>query len=455
MQEKFTKYELSVLAIVLVSYFMTVLDVSVVITALPNIQRDLNLSTANLTWVQNAYTIIFGGLLLLGGRLGDIMGRKQIFNIGLVIFGLGSLLVGFANSAVWMIIARGFQGAGAAALAPSTLALLMDSIPAGVKRIRAVADYGAVAGIGASVGLVIGGLFASLLSWRYAFFVNVPIAIVMLVWATKTVHPTPAKHGSFDGIGSVLSLLGMVSLVYGILLISDGGPALYWIIAAIILLVLFVWREAKVSQPIMPLRVFKNSERTGAYLARMLFLGAMMAFWFFITQFLQKVYGFSPLMAGIGFFPMTIANFISALQVSRLTAKFGNAKTLIGGLVLTLLGMVWLSFAGADGSYVASVALPMILIGLGQGAALSPLTTAGIAHIDAQDAGAASGVVNVAHQVGGSLGLAVLVVIATALTGTGSLALRTDWALRGGAVFLLIALILVVILILPQDKKTK
>ncbi|WP_225353236.1 MFS transporter [Secundilactobacillus paracollinoides] len=249
MQEKFTKYELSVLAIVLVSYFMTVLDVSVVITALPNIQRDLNLSTANLTWVQNAYTIIFGGLLLLGGRLGDIMGRKQIFNIGLVIFGLGSLLVGFANSAVWMIIARGFQGAGAAALAPSTLALLMDSIPAGVKRIRAVADYVAVAGIGASVGLVIGGLFASLLSWRYAFFVNVPIAIVMLIWATKTVHPTPAQHGSFDGLGSILSLLGMVSLVYGILLISDGGPALYWIIAAIILLVLFVWREARSASP--------------------------------------------------------------------------------------------------------------------------------------------------------------------------------------------------------------
>lgn len=240
MQSKFTKYEFSILSIVLVSYFMTVLDVSVVITALPKIQTDLNLSTANLTWVQNAYTIIFGGLLLLGGRLGDIIGRKHVFNFGLVIFGLGSLLVGLANSPMWLIIARGFQGAGAAALAPSTLALLMDSIPAGEKRIRAVADYGAVAGIGASLGLVIGGLFASLLSWRYAFFVNVPIAIVMFIWATKAVRSSRSQKGSFDGIGSLLSLLGMISLVYGILLVSESSTAWDWIIAAVILLGLFI-----------------------------------------------------------------------------------------------------------------------------------------------------------------------------------------------------------------------
>ncbi|GEN95485.1 MFS transporter [Pediococcus ethanolidurans] len=245
MQSKFSKYEFTVLSIVLVSYFMTVLDVSVVITALPKIQTDLHLSTANLTWVQNAYTIIFGGLLLLGGRLGDIAGRKRIFNLGLIIFGLGSLLVGLANNMIWLIIARGFQGAGAAALAPSTLALLMDSIPTGEKRIRAVADYGAVAGIGASLGLVIGGLFASLLSWRYAFFVNVPIAIGMFIWSTKVVRSSKSQKGSFDGLGSVLSLIGMISLVYGILLLSDRASAWYWIGLAIVLLALFVWREAK------------------------------------------------------------------------------------------------------------------------------------------------------------------------------------------------------------------
>lgn len=453
MQSKFTKYEFSILSIVLVSYFMTVLDVSVVITALPKIQTDLNLSTANLTWVQNAYTIIFGGLLLLGGRLGDIIGRKHVFNFGLVIFGLGSLLVGLANSPMWLIIARGFQGAGAAALAPSTLALLMDSIPAGEKRIRAVADYGAVAGIGASLGLVIGGLFASLLSWRYAFFVNVPIAIVMFIWATKAVRSSRSQKGSFDGIGSLLSLLGMISLVYGILLVSESSTAWDWIIAAVILLGLFIWREAKVAQPIMPLRVFKNSERAGAYLARMLFLGAMMAFWFFITQFLQEVYGFSPLMAGLGFFPMTIANFISALQVSKLTAKFGNGMTLVGGLVLTIIGMFWLSFAGNGSNYVLAITLPMILIGAGQGAVLSPLTTAGIAQINARDAGAASGVVNVAHQAGGSLGLALLVVLSSVVANSNSLVIRTDWALRGGVAFLVIALILTFIMIVPKKNK--
>lgn len=452
MQSKFSKYEFTVLSIVLVSYFMTVLDVSVVITALPKIQTDLHLSTANLTWVQNAYTIIFGGLLLLGGRLGDIAGRKRIFNLGLIIFGLGSLLVGLANNTIWLIIARGFQGAGAAALAPSTLALLMDSIPAGEKRIRAVDDYGAVAGIGASLGLVIGGLFASLLSWRYAFFVNVPIAIGMFIWSTKVVRSSKSQKGSFDGLGSVLSLIGMISLVYGILLLSDRALAWYWIGLAIVLLALFVWREAKVTQPIMPLRVFKNSERTGAYLARLLFLGAMMAFWFFITQFLQEVYGFSPLMAGLGFFPMTTANFISALQVSKLTAKFGNGMTLVFGLSLTIIGMFWLSFAGNGSNYILAIALPMILIGAGQGAALSPLTTAGIAQIDAQDAGAASGIVNVAHQVGGSLGLTILVVLSTFFAGSSDLVSRTDWALRGGVIFLILALLLTFIMIVPKNK---
>ncbi|MDV7718921.1 MFS transporter [Pediococcus ethanolidurans] len=450
MQSKFSKYEFTVLSIVLVSYFMTVLDVSVVITALPKIQTDLHLSTANLTWVQNAYTIIFGGLLLLGGRLGDIAGRKRIFNLGLIIFGLGSLLVGLANNTIWLIIARGFQGAGAAALAPFILALLMDSIPIGEKRIRAVADYGAVAGIGASLGLVIGGLFASLLSWRYAFFVNVPIAIGMFIWSTKVVRSSKSQKGSFDGLGSVLSLIGMISLVYGILLLSDRASAWYWIGLAIVLLALFVWREAKVKQPIMPLRVFKNSERTGSYLARLLFLGAMMAFWFFITQFLQEVYGFSPLMAGLGFFPMTIANFISALQVSKLTAKFGNGMTLVFGLSLTIIGMFWLSFVGNGSNYILAIALPMILIGAGQGAALSPLTTAGIAQIDAQDAGAASGIVNVAHQVGGSLGLTILVVLSTFFAGSSDLVSRTDWALRGGVIFLILALLLTFIMIVPK-----
>ncbi|KRN82127.1 drug H(+) antiporter [Pediococcus ethanolidurans] len=182
----------------------------------------------------------------------------------------------------------------------------------------------------------------------------------------------------------------------------------------------------------------------------MLFLGAMMAFWFFITQFLQEVYGFSPLMAGLGFFPMTIANFISALQVSELTAKFGNGMTLVFGLSLTIIGMFWLSFAGNGSNYILAIALPMILIGAGQGAALSPLTTAGIAQIDAQDAGAASGIVNVAHQVGGSLGLAILVVLSTFFAGSSDLVSRTDWALRGGVIFLILALLLTFIMIVPK-----
>ena len=442
-----------ILSIILISYFVIVLDISVVITALPKIQESLHLSQSNLTWVQNTYTLIFGGLLLLGGRAGDIFGRRKMFILGLIIFGLGSLLVGTALNAVWLVIARALQGVGATLLAPSTLALLMDNFEEGEERTKAVSYYGAVAGIGASAGLVLGGIFASWLSWRYAFFINVPISIVMYILTKKHIKESATIAGKFDISGTATSLLGIVGLVYGIVTLEEQLMiALISIAVGGILLITFVYTQKRADQPIMPLRLFKSGERNGAYLARMLFLGAMMAFWFFITQFLQSIYGFSPLQAGIGFFPMTVANFISAMLVPRFTRSYNNGRVLLCGLIITTIGMFWLSFVSGNSSYIASVALPMIFIGFGQGLSLSPLTAAGIAHTEASDAGAASGVVNVAHQVGGSLGLALLVAISS-LAASSGLVTQVNVALKGGSVMLVLAIILVVALILPVMKK--
>jgi EmrB/QacA subfamily drug resistance transporter len=406
---------------------MIVLDISIVIAALPAIHEGLGFSTTGLSWVQNAYTLAFGGLLLLGARAGDIVGRRRIFVVGLALFTFASLLVGLAQTPAWLVAARVLQGVGAATLAPSTLALLSTSFAPGAPRTRAVAYYGAVAGVGASLGLVLGGVLTDWLSWRVGFLLNVPIGIVVMLAAPRVLAETAPRPGRFDLVGAVSSSLGMTSLVYGIVRSASDGWSDSIMLAAlgfgVLLLAGFVVNERRAAQPIMPLRLFADAERAGAYAGRILFLGAMMGFWFFTTQYLQTVKGFSPLQAGLGFLPMTIANFAVAVTVPLLTRRFGNGPLLAAGLATTLVGMAWLSRIGPDTVYLTGVALPMLLIGVGQGATLSPLTAAGIARVTQDDAGAASGLVNVAHQLGGSLGLGVLV---TVFAAAGSAALNAD-----------------------------
>ena len=449
----------ALLAIILTSYLMIVLDISIVITALPKLQAELGLTSVALSWVQNAYTLAFGGLLLLGARAGDILGRPRMFSVGLALFTLTSLCIGMAPSAAWLLGARAVQGVGAAILAPSTLALLTASFPEGAERTRAVAWYGAVAGIGASVGLVLGGVFADTLSWRVGFFINVPIGIALLHGARRHLAETPRRPGKFDVAGALSSTLGMGSLVYGIVRSASAGwgdvETLATVAVGIVLLVFLVLNESRVAQPIMPLRLFANRERAGAYGARVLFLGAMMGFWFFTTQYLQGVLGFSPFQAGLAFLPMTIANFGVAVAVPRLTRRFGNGRLLAAGLTLTLIGMAWLSRVSADTAYIAGVALPMVLIGIGQGGVLSPLTASGIAGVTVADAGAASGLVNAAHQLGGSLGLGVLVAVFAAAGAAGvdaraELAHRVATSLTAGAGLLVLALAVVVLCIVRR-----
>jgi EmrB/QacA subfamily drug resistance transporter len=453
----------AVLVIILASYLMIVLDISIVITALPKIRQGLGFSATELSWVQTAYTLAFGGLLLLGARAGDTFGRRRMFVVGVGLFTFASLAVGVAQSAVWLVAARAVQGVGAAVLAPSTLALLSTSFREGPERTRAVAYYGAVAGIGASLGLVLGGVITSWLSWRVAFFINVPIGVVMMLAALRYLTETDRRSAQLDVVGALTSTLGMTALVYGMVRSTSAGWTDRLTVAAlasgVVLLALFVVNEWRANQPIMPLRLFMNRERSGAYAARILFLGAMLGFWFFITQFLQAVYGYSPLQAGLAFLPMTLVNFAVAVAVPRLTRKLGNGLLLAAGMTLTMLGMAWLSRLSAGAPYLTAVALPMILIGAGQGGSLGPLTASGIAGVAPEDAGAASGLVNVAHQLGGSLGLGFLVTVFAAAGGGASdprdmLAQRVATSLTAGTAMLALALVLVLVLIVPRRAGT-
>ncbi|MET3179239.1 UNVERIFIED_ORG: EmrB/QacA subfamily drug resistance transporter [Variovorax guangxiensis] len=441
----------TVLAIIVASYLMIVVDISIVITGLPRIQASLGFSAAQLSWVTNAYTLAFGGLLLLGARAGDIMGRRRMFVVGLSLFTLASLAIGVAPSAAWLLTARAIQGAGAAVLAPSTLALLSTHFAEGPARNRALSMYAATAGVGATLGLVLGGLFADLVSWRAGFFINLPIGLLLIVAACRHISETPRQAGRFDLGGAVSSTLGMTALVYGLVRAADAGwadaRAQAALVGGVLMIATFVWIERRVRQPILPLRLLASRARAGAYLARMLFLGGAVGFWFFSTQFLQGVLHLRPLQAGLAFLPVTLPNFASAMAVPRLARRFGNEKLLLVGLLLGALGLLWLGLADAHSSYWMHVAPPMLLIGLGQGLLLAPLTAAGVAGVAPEDAGAASGMVNVAHQLGGALGLGLLVLVfasaapPAAHDSAAALAHRISAVMNTGALLLGLALL--------------
>ena len=453
----------AVLAIIVASYLMIVIDISIVITGLPKIQAALHFTPAGLSWVQNAYTLSFGGLLLLGARAGDILGRRRMFIAGLAIFTLASLAIGLAQSPTWLLASRAVQGVGAAILAPSTLALLSTHFPEGPERTRALAYYAAAAGVGASLGLVLGGLVADLLSWRVGFFINLPIGIVLMLAARRHFAETPKRPGRLDLAGAVSSTIGMSAVVYGIVRSAEAGwsdpTTIASLVTGVVLLAFFVFNESRAPQPILPLRLFANRERNGAYAARVLFLGGMVGFWFFATQYLQGVLGLRPLEAGLAFLPTTIPNFIAAMMVPRLTRKFGNARLLAMGLAIGVCGMAWLAQVSAYTPYITGIALPMILVGIGQGGVLGPLTVAAVAGVSSEDAGAASGLVNVAHQLGGSLGLGVLVVVFAAASGSVAsqgaeqLAHRVAATFNASTLMLLVALAIVLVFIVRPDRR--
>jgi EmrB/QacA subfamily drug resistance transporter len=442
-------HKTAILAIILVSYFMLILDNSIIFTGLPTIQQSMHFSQAGLTWVQDAYTLTFGGVLLLGARAGDILGRRRMFIVGLVLFTVASGLVGASPTGWWMIAARALQGIGSAVLAPTSLSLITSTFDAGHERSRAVALYSAVAGIGASLGMVVGGVLADLVSWRAGFFLNLPIGALMLVLGVRYLVETKRAPGRFDIVGAVTATAGMGSLIFGVIESSTrgcGSPVtIVAVTLGVVLLAVLVLNEWRVDQPIMPLRLFRSRTRSSAYAIRFLYLGAMMGFFFFTTQFLQEAFGWSPLQAGLGFLPMSAVNFAVAILVPRLLRRVSAARVMLAGVVLTAAGMWWLAHVQADSSFLLGEALPMVVIGAGQGLTFAPLTGFGLDGATAADAGAASGLVNTAHQLGSSLGLAVLVAISTAATsGTGVAAVvaRTDTALTAATVLLVAGAVL-------------
>jgi EmrB/QacA subfamily drug resistance transporter len=441
-----------VLAIILTVQLMIVLDASIVITALPEIHSDLGFSPTSLSWVQNAYILTFGGLLLLVARAGDLLGRRRVFIAGLSLFVGASFLGGLAQSEAWLLGARALQGVGAAIAAPSTLALLTTTFAEGGARTRAISMYSSASAAGASIGVLLGGLLTDLLSWRWGLFINVPIGIAMVALAPIHLPDTAPRHGHFDLAGATTSVTGMSAAVYGFIRAASAGwgdpITLGAFAAAAALLAAFVRIERRAEQPITPLRLFASRTRSGAYGARMLAVGGMFSMFFFLTQYLQGVRGESPLEAGVSFLPMTLVLFALVRAVPRVAARIGDLPLLLGGLVTATVAMAWLSQITETTSFLPGIGVPLVLMGIGMGAAFTPLTTAGIHAVSDADAGAASGLVNVAHQVGGAIGIAVLVNVFTAAGGEdgspADFAHGLSTALSGSVVCLLLALTVVV-----------
>lgn len=398
-----------VLFIILFSYFLILMDNSIIFTSTVKTSQDLNMNEASLSWVSNAYTITFGGFLLLAGRLGDLMGRKIIFVSGLFIFGLSSLAVGLSTSTEMMIIARAVQGIGSAIIAPTSLALLMDSYQ-GNLRMKAISYYGATAGIGSSFGLILGGWLTSAISWRVGFLLNVPFSLLLIVLTLAKVQQNEIKPSKIDFLGSLLSVIISVLFVYGIT-ISD----LLIIVASLILILVFLLWEKRITYALIPLELFKNRNRTGSYIARFTFMMAMLTYWFILPQIMQKMYHFSPLESGFAFLPLTLVNFIAALFLPKLTKALGNSKVMILGQVILLTGMFLSFISQPEWGYFYAMAFQMMIIGLGQGWLLAPLTAAGVAGVSPELSGAASGLTNMMHQLGGPVGLSIVVLFSSSV----------------------------------------
>ena len=408
------------LAIVLCAQLMIILDMTVVNIALPSIARGLHFSAPSLSWVLNAYTLTFGGLLLLGGRAGDILGRRRVFMAGIALFTLASLAGGLAASPGSLLVARAIQGAGGAIASPAVLALITASFPEGRERTRALGLYTAVAMGGASLGLVLGGVITEWVSWRWVLFINVPIGAAVLLTAPRFLGESQRQPGRFDIAGALTSTGGMAALVYAFIRAASSGwhdaLALGAFGAAAVLLLLFIVIETRARQPITPLRLFAHRGRSGSYVARLLLVAGMFGMFFFLTQFVQDILGFSPLRAGLAFVPMTAMLFAVSRAAPRLLARFPAKPLMVAGLLPVVAGMAWLARITPDASYLPGVLGPMLLLGAGMGIVFVPLTMASLAGVRPEDSGAASSMVNVTQQVGGSLGLAILVTVYASAT---------------------------------------
>ncbi|MBS2536052.1 MFS transporter [Catenulispora sp. NF23] len=404
-----------VLAIIATAYLMIGLDATVVNIALPKIQAALGFTPVGLSWIINSYTLAFGGLLLLGGRLGDVLGRRRVLVSGTVLFTLASFIGGFSNSPGMLLGARIGQGVGAALLAPNTLALIAGNFAEGAPRNKALAVYSATAGAGSSVGLILGGVLTDWVSWRAVMFVNVPLGLFVALGAPRFIKEPERHQARIDYAGTVTVTAGMVSLVYAFIRVpTDGwsnGLTIACFVAAAVLLIAFVAIETRVRQPIVPLRLFKNRSRSGGYANILLLTAAMLSLFFFLSQFVQDSLKLSPANAGLAFLPMTVGMFATVSQVPKLLPKYGGKPLMVIGSALMTGAMLWLTQLSSSSGYWSSVFGPLLIFGVGMGLSFMPLNVTILAGVPREDSGSASGLVQTSMQLGGSLGLAVLVTV--------------------------------------------
>ena len=404
-----------VLFVILTCQLMVVLDATIVNVALPQMQAALHFSPTGLSWVLNAYTLTFGGLLLLGARAGDLLGRRRTFIAGIAVFTAASLLGGFAPTSGLLLAARALQGVGAALAAPSSLALLTTMFSGPRERLRALGLFTAVSVGGGALGLIMGGMLTEWASWRWVMFVNVPIGAAVIT-VGRAVLPETARHrGTFDLPGALLSTLGMGSLVYGFVRAASDGwsdaGTLGSFVAGVVLLTAFVRVELRAAEPITPLRLFADRSRTSANVARGLLFAGMFGLFFFLTQFLQDVLGYSSLKTGFAFLPLPVTVFVMSQLTSRVLVHRVHGKVLmLAGIASGTTGFLLASTLSPTSSYPA-VLVCLMLFALGNGVSFVPLTSAALARVPLKDAGAASGLVNVTQQLGGTLGVAILVTI--------------------------------------------
>jgi EmrB/QacA subfamily drug resistance transporter len=400
---------------------MVVLDATIVNVALPHIQTALGFSGSGLEWVVNAYTLTFGGLLLLGGRAGDILGRRRVFIAGIILFSLASLLGGFATSQAWLLTARAIQGVGGAIVAPTALSLVTTNFPEGRPRNRAMGVYSAMSIGGIAVGLLAGGLLTTYASWRWVLFVNVPIGIAVALLAPRVLGESQRHPGRFDLPGAITGTLGLAALVYGLSSAATGANGVsQWgdtkvlasLAAAVVLLASFIIIETRSPHALMPMRIFRNRSRSGAYLIMLCIGTAMFGMFFFLTIFVQTVWGYSALKTGVAYLPMVAVIMAGAGLSTQLVPRIGARPLLLAASAVATGGMFWLSRITEHSSYVSGLLGPMLVTAAGLGLLFMPLTLVALSKVEDRDAGLASSLVNTGQQVGGSIGLAVLGTVA-------------------------------------------
>nr|WP_285554284.1 MFS transporter [Streptomyces hygroscopicus] len=443
-----------VVALACAGQFLVVLDVSVVNVALPSMRTDLGLSASGLQWVVNAYAIAFAGFMLLGGRAGDLFGRKRMFLVGLGLFTLASLGGGLAQEGWQLLLARAAQGLGAAVLAPSTLTLLTAAVPEGAARARAIATWAAVGAGGGAAGGLVGGVLVDVLSWRWVLLINVPVGAVVLAGSLRWLVESRAGDGRrLDLPGALLVTAGLGTLAYGISRTQEKGwtaaATLVPLAAGVLLVCLFLLVEARTPAPLMPLGLLRRRPVASANAAMLVSGSAMFCMWYFMTLYAQNVLGYSPLEAGAALVPSSLAVVVGSKVAPRLMRTAGARSVAVLGTLVAAGGFAWQSTMSAHEAYVTAIMFPGILMMLGGGLAMTPLAalaTSGAAH---HEAGVVSGLVNTSRTMGGSLGLAVMSTIAATGTGTGTgpqaltdgyaLAFRASTAvLLGGAALMLL-----------------